>query len=220
MAALVEHRHARLLRPLLGTARHSLTAMLQERGVQCIDDPSNADLRFERVRIRSARLPVQPSQDEGTARTERERRIAEVAVDAIEVDGGEVSVDRQALQKVSGDARRRLLSRVVQAVGGRDYPPRRDRLERASERLLQREGRGKSGKSQDFTLSQCRLMLRQALPERRLRWIVRPENGTKSSKEGRQPLIPAGFFPCDTGGAPHLDSQPLLGSKSREPVQS
>ena len=52
MAALVEHRDARLLRPLLAVPRARLTATLQARGVEWIDDPSNEDRRFERVRVR------------------------------------------------------------------------------------------------------------------------------------------------------------------------
>ena len=56
--------------------------------------------------------------------------------------------------------------------------------------------RGKSGKGQDFTLSACRLMLRQVPGSRRLRWIVRPENG----RNGRQPLVPAEFFACGAAG--------------------
>ena len=50
MAALVEHREARLLRPLLAVPRARLTATLQARGIGWIDDPSNEDRRFERVR--------------------------------------------------------------------------------------------------------------------------------------------------------------------------
>src|SRR5207245_10333756 len=63
---------------------------------------------------------------------------------------------------------RRLLSRVIQAVGRRDYPPRRERLERAAARLSLGVSRGKSGKSQDFTLSECCLELRQDRKSTRL----------------------------------------------------
>jgi len=54
MAALVEQRHARLLRPLLPVPRARLTATLEALGVAWIDDPSNIDPRFERVRLRTA----------------------------------------------------------------------------------------------------------------------------------------------------------------------
>ena len=61
--------------------------------------------------------------------------------------------------------------------------------------------RGKSGKGQDFTLSACRLALRQAPGSRRLRWIVWPESG----RNGRQPLVPAEFFACGGPAASHVD---------------
>lgn len=225
MAALVEHRHVRLLRPLLGVSRAQLTATLQRRGVVWIDDPSNVDLRFERARLRAEGGAMAPRDDAALSRAGRERAVAEAAVAAIEFDGRcdgvrNLAMDRGSLAALDEDLRVRLLSRVVQAVGGRDHPPRRDRIERAVGRLLPREGRGKSGKGQDFTLSGCRLMLRQGPADRRPRWIVRPENGTNHATERQQPLIPAGFFACGTPSAPHLHSQPLPGSKSREPVQS
>jgi tRNA(Ile)-lysidine synthase len=43
----------RLFRPLLSLRREALRAALAARGVSWIDDPSNADPRFERVRVRS-----------------------------------------------------------------------------------------------------------------------------------------------------------------------
>src|SRR5262249_18811870 len=51
MAALVEWPEVRLLRPLLPVPRARLSATLRARGVAWIDDPSNADPRFERVRL-------------------------------------------------------------------------------------------------------------------------------------------------------------------------
>src|SRR6185436_2130692 len=48
MSAAVELPEVRLLRPLLGVLRSRLTATLIARGVPWIDDPSNADPRFER----------------------------------------------------------------------------------------------------------------------------------------------------------------------------
>ena len=42
----------RLLRPLLGTTRDALRRLLRERGTAWVDDPANANHRFERVRVR------------------------------------------------------------------------------------------------------------------------------------------------------------------------
>ncbi len=43
-----------LARPLLATRRDTLRAFLRERGIGWIDDPTNADLRYERPRLRAA----------------------------------------------------------------------------------------------------------------------------------------------------------------------
>jgi tRNA(Ile)-lysidine synthase len=213
MAALVEQRHARLLRPLLAVPRVRLTATLEARGVTWIDDPSNTDPRFERARLRGeGGLPPADPSGPAAERSVREIRLAQAAVDTIEIDGeiddemdGDAALDRAAFGRLGARLGAGLLSRLIQAVGGRDHPPRRDRLDRAVERLSRPVARGKSGKSQDFTLSECRLMLRQAPASRRLRWIVRHENGRRNGRKAGQPLVPAAFFACGGLYPPHVD---------------
>ena len=204
MAALVEQRHARLLRPLLPVPRARLTATLEALGVAWIDDPSNADPRFERVRLRTAGGIEPHDEQAGDRRARREGRLARASVEVLEIDG-ELGLDRASFGRLSASVKAGLLSRAVQAVGGRDHPPRRERLERAVGRLCEAAMRGKSGKSQDFTLSECRLMLRQVPSSRRLRWIVRPENGKENDRKEGQPLVPAAFFACGGLLPPHVD---------------
>ena len=203
MAALVERADVRLLRPLLAVSRARLTATLLALGVPWIDDPSNADPRFERARLRAA-SPSGTSVAGGEygARAGDERRLARAAVETLEFDqaGGTV-IDRAGFCCLDAGLQAKLLSRIVLAVGGRDHAPRRDRAERAAHRLAGPVARGKSGKGQDFTLSACRLMLRQLPATRRLRWIVWPESG----RNGRQPLVPAEFFACGGPAASHVD---------------
>ncbi|MBX9944477.1 MAG: tRNA lysidine(34) synthetase TilS [Reyranella sp.] len=203
MAALVERADVRLLRPLLGLPRAVLTATLLARGVTWIDDPSNDDVRFERVRLRKAASdPAVLLPGAGAARAVLERRLSQAAVEVLEVDdAGATAVDWAGFCELEADLQARLLSRVVQAVGGRDHPPHRDRLAGATRRVVAGAARGKSGKGQDFTVSACRLMLRQAPVGHRLRWIVRPESGRKAS----QPLVPAEFFACGGPAATHVD---------------
>jgi len=204
MSAALELPEVRLLRPLLGVLRSRLTATLVARGVPWIDDPSNADPRFERARLRAGHRPTGPVPD--TGRSARERRLAAAAVEALGVlSTGEIAIDRSAFVHLARDQQERLLSRVVQAVGGGDHPPRRDRLERAAGRLCGPVMRGKSGIAQDFTLSACRLVLRQVPQGRRLQWIVRPEHGRRDGRNGAQPLIPAAFFACGASLASHLE---------------
>jgi tRNA(Ile)-lysidine synthase len=204
MAALVEQPEIRLLRPLLAVSRACLTATVLAHDVAWIDDPSNSDPRFERARLRLAPCAAPPPRS--TDRAEREAGLARAAVDVLHVEGGgAAALDRTAFQRLPKDIQGRLLSRVIQAAGGGDHPPRRDRLERAVERLCGPVDRGKSGKGQDFTLSECRLMLRQMPDSRRLWWIVRPEHGRRDGKSGAQPLIPAAFFACGACLASHLE---------------
>ena len=205
MAALVEHRDARLLRPLLSVPRDRLTATLQAREVGWIDDPSNEDRRFERVRVRQdGAAAVEPT----GGRAAREREVAQAVLRLLEVRADGVALDQLVVSDLSKEIAGRLLGRIVQAVGGGVYPPRRERLERAAARLSQDYGpdpdRGKSGKSRDFTLSGCQLMLRRDPATRRLRWIVRPETGRRNNKTPGQPLVPAAFFACGASAAPHL----------------
>jgi len=205
MAALVERRHARLLRPLLTVPRARLTATLEALGIAWVDDPSNADPRFERVRVRSAGRFDAADAGAGPGRTGREAALARAAVDVLEIDGPDLGLDQVSFGRLAAGIKAGLLSRTVQALGGRDHPPRRERLERAVGRLCDAAARGKSGKSQDFTLSQCRLMLRQAPLTRRLRWIVRPENGKGNDRKEGQPLVPAAFFACGGLLPPHVN---------------
>lgn len=46
------------VRPMLDVWRTEVTAFLESRGVSAYEDPSNAELRFERVRVRRALLPA------------------------------------------------------------------------------------------------------------------------------------------------------------------
>jgi tRNA(Ile)-lysidine synthase len=206
MAALVEHRDARLLRPLLAVSRARLTATLQARGIGWIDDPSNEDRRFERVRMRQDGGTV-PEPTDG--RAGRDREVAEAALRTLEVAPEGVALDQRAVSHLSKEIAGRLLGRVVQAVAGGAYPPKRERLERAAARLALGQDcdqdRGKSGKSRDFTLSGCQLMLRRDPATRRLRWIVRPESGRRNTKSSGQPLVPAAFFACGASATTHLD---------------
>ena len=210
MAALVEHRHARLLRPLLALRRMRLTATLLARQVPWIDDPSNTDPRFERARLRAGGVAMPPAPAGWDLRAERERRLARASVEALEFDAADaVAIDHGRFARLDAELGAGLLSRIVRGVGGIGYPPRRERLERAVARLCAPAAPGnfggKSGRSGDFTLAACRLALRRQTGgwagDHRMRWIVRPENG----KNVGQPLVPAAFFACGAPTAPHLD---------------
>jgi len=201
MAALVEWPEVRLLRPLLSVPRARLSATLVSRSVAWIDDPSNIDPRFERARLRLAGKIEVGRADADRVRAGGEVQAARAGAALLESrEGSCVAIDRTAFERLPLDTRARLMSRVVQALGGGHHPPRRDRLGRALLRMSAATSRGKSGRGEDFTLSGCQFALRRAVGSRQLEWIVRPENGRK----GRQPLIPAVFFACDPAAATHV----------------
>lgn len=204
MAALLELPELRLLRPLLTVERSRLTSTLRCRGIAWLDDPSNADPRFERARLRlGPALGAAPWP--ARERHRREIALAQSAVELLEFDApGMAAFDRDGFMRLPGNLQSRLLGRLVQAIGGRDYPPRQARLAAACRRLCGAIHPGGSGRAQDFTLSGCRLALRQVSQGGRLRWIVRPENG----RNGGQALIPAAFFDtsaCGAAAASHLE---------------
>ncbi|WP_084169097.1 tRNA lysidine(34) synthetase TilS [Brevundimonas aveniformis] len=69
-----EGRGLMLLRPMLDVRREALRAWLQTEGISWVDDPANADLRFQRSRARAA----QPSR---TAMVDRRRPSLDLEVD-------------------------------------------------------------------------------------------------------------------------------------------
>jgi len=46
--------NGRVLRPLLGWRRHELARIVADAGIEAVDDPSNADPRYDRTRMREA----------------------------------------------------------------------------------------------------------------------------------------------------------------------
>ena len=58
-----------LVRPLLGVSRAKLRAVVQTRGLRCLEDPSNADETFDRNYLRRQVLPAVVQRWPGAART-------------------------------------------------------------------------------------------------------------------------------------------------------
>lgn len=130
-----------LVRPLLGLDRAELHAIAARSGLECVDDPSNENLAFARVRWR-AMLPeleaagLSPVRIADTAG--RLRRAAEaldhyagdllkrhIAVD----DLGGAAGGAGFLADAPDETALRALARLLQAVGGSEYTPRLDRIE-------------------------------------------------------------------------------------------
>ena len=160
MAAVVETPDVRLLRPLLGVPRARLTATLKALGQPWLDDPSNRDPAFARVRVRADLAGGRRSAGLAAEAGRRARRRVprEAAVSAllarccVVYPAGYAVVDGTLAAAAPVEISRAALARVVLCIGGRDYGPRRDRLLRLHGRLL--DGRLRRG----VTLGGCRIL--------------------------------------------------------------
>ena len=130
MSACIERPGYRVLRPLLDLAKERLTATLACRGEAWIDDPMNRDLRFARARMRAAGVPAQPVRGRAAWRVMLEGELAASLPAVVSVDRwGVGTLDRQAWARLPRGIARLAVARIAQTVGGRDYPPRSDRLD-------------------------------------------------------------------------------------------
>ncbi|HSM42252.1 MAG TPA: hypothetical protein VK862_15980, partial [Afifellaceae bacterium] len=157
------------LRPLLGVERATLHRIAAESGLSCVDDPSNEDPAFTRVRWR-ALLPELAANGLTVERIGDTARRMRRAADALDQYAGALlkeNVSVNALGAVRGDAgflltapdetALRALARLLQAVAGTVYTPRLDRIEGLLTSI--RDNVGKDGGFRR-TLNDCLVDLR------------------------------------------------------------
>jgi tRNA(Ile)-lysidine synthase len=108
-----------LLRPLLGWRRSELEAICAAAGVEAVDDPSNDDERFERVRIRHALADAAWLDREGVAASAANLRRAHAALNwasAREWDHSVFEGGGEILYRPSdapSEIRRRIVARAI-----------------------------------------------------------------------------------------------------------
>lgn len=137
----------RLLRPLLGMAKERLRRTLEEAGQPSVEDPSNRDRRHERVRWR-ALLPLLAAAGmaparlaAGAARFAEERGVLDRAATAWLCSAaspsiyGHVTVEMDRFADLEPPVVEAALARLLGAVSGNPYPPRRDSLARLQAEL-------------------------------------------------------------------------------------
>lgn len=128
------------LRPFLALRRAELRAFLVDRGIGWAEDPSNDDLRFDRVKMRRM-LPalegagLTAERLAGTAvAMARARAALEASADALAEAAcdvhpvGAVSLDPAPYAAAPEDIRLRLLARLLGWVSGAEYRPRLEAL--------------------------------------------------------------------------------------------
>lgn len=147
------------LRPLLNAGRADLRSFLTQHHFGWVDDPSNTDSRFERVRVRQVLSALQPLGIDADALGATTQRLASAraALDAAtlavarriaRVEAGEVVLDPAALMAEPLEIRRRLLSHALSWVASAEYRPRQDTLA---------EGLRAMADGRDMTLHGCRM---------------------------------------------------------------
>ena len=148
------------MRPVLLQRRQELRDYLQRHNIGWIEDPSNDDVRFERVKIRQALkvldglgLDVErlagTAQDLQIARSALEHQTQEVAERVVTVLSGDVLFDPAGLRRAHPEIRARLLAHALQWVASAQYRPRRHALTEVEMDIL-------AGRSS--TLHGCRIL--------------------------------------------------------------
>lgn len=138
-----EGRGLELARPLLAFGREELREVLRARNVSWVEDPSNAAERYERVRTRRAAALMD---EEALARIIRIMNAAGAmrgaalaaarkVLETCEQDDTETTLKLAATERLSEDARIRLVEALVMAAGGTETLPRREALARVAGRL-------------------------------------------------------------------------------------
>lgn len=144
LAAMAPRRHLEggivALRPLLTVPKARLKAALDQRGQRWIDDPSNQDPAYARVRVRRALADLEPEAAGHLAATAANLARAAAALKAAAGDllargtaydpAGYAWAEGAALGAAPDEIALRALARLLGQVGGLPLPPRLDGLER------------------------------------------------------------------------------------------
>jgi tRNA(Ile)-lysidine synthase len=148
MAPIVEDGPYRLLRPLLTLPSARLKATLAAAGQAWIEDPSNRNPVFARVRVRrqqglftdaglTPQRLAETSRHLGRARMALETAVERALVQAAALHpAGFALLDPGPLARAPDEIGLRALAAVIATVGGEEFPPRFDRLERAAGALF------------------------------------------------------------------------------------
>lgn len=131
----VRTRQGRVVRPLLGTRRAALRAFAQTHDLPFVDDPSNADMRFDRARVRQAMDGDGVLDPLAVARSAANLAAAEEALAwvagclfaerAVVGDDGGLCLSVGDLPQ---DLRRRLLIMAIERMNGGTASPRADTI--------------------------------------------------------------------------------------------
>lgn len=124
------------VRPLLSVTRADLRTYLRRHQITWAEDPSNEDMRFERIKARKALVALGDLgiDADGLAMVAEQMRAARTALnwqtflaarDIATVVSGAVVLNERRLHGLPDEIRRRLLVGAMGWISGSTYPPRR-----------------------------------------------------------------------------------------------
>jgi tRNA(Ile)-lysidine synthase len=130
-----------IVRPLIGETRAGLRNWLRAREHDWIDDPSNQNAAFERIRVRRLldRIPGLPArvlslqQSFAALRTVEDRALACWLEASVRIDASRVVADVRVLPP---ERAARALGLLIQSVAGRETAPRSEALASLADRIL------------------------------------------------------------------------------------
>ncbi len=135
MAARRRAEGVEWVRPVLGLRREELRKFLLGRGVSWVDDPTNEDAAYDRVKARRALEVLRPLGLEpetlirtahwmGEARGVLDDAALDLAQRAVRINGGDVAIERTAFLRARNETQFRLLAHALRWVSGAAYRPR------------------------------------------------------------------------------------------------
>ena len=157
MAPWIEKDGILWVRPLLRQRRDALRATLASRGVSWVDDPSNEDVQYDRIKVRnilklmvetgiSVDVIADTAERMRTARSALEQTTFDVAQIVAEPRHiGSIRVNVTELERQSKEVQLRLLAHALRWVSGSDYRPRLTALKHALTAVFEGKGHSLSG---------------------------------------------------------------------------
>lgn len=130
--------HLWILRPFLQTRRQAIRRLLSEQHIGWIDDPSNEDPHYERVRIRRASPDIDPTtlSEAALRRHALSRQSGDwLAACASSAPGPVLILSVSADARLPAEARDHALAALVASVGGRSHRPAAASLKRLTAAL-------------------------------------------------------------------------------------
>lgn len=138
----------RLVRPLLAFPKSRLIATLEARGVAAVEDPTNRNEHYERVRVRNRLPALDAAGISATAIATSARRVGDAEAALLYADdrfietlglsfGNEVfaAFNREAFRQGPRLLRQRLLARLLARYGGSSQRPQLSEIEDLAARL-------------------------------------------------------------------------------------